>query len=341
MTGQGDLELFLDETPGETRGVVVRGGRTIHLFITRDDDAPQLRLGARVLGRVAETAPGLRGAFIDVGGETHAFLHLARNESVIQGERLEVVVTAEPRSGKGAAVRRLGPAQGEVRLLESAPSIADRLRMIAPGVPIVGGLAALDAADEAQDEALSDHFTFPAQGLDLAIQRTRALVAVDVDHAPEPGRDPSRSRAAANAHALRQAARLIGLKGWGGLVVIDVAGDGRDGEALLKTARAAFAHEPQAVFGPVSRFGLIQLSTHWKRTPIEEVLAPGVRTRAQALVRQLRRHILSDTTSARVVAYSAPDEAVVAAPLAARLGPRVLVRADAALAPGRSRIEEA
>ncbi|MDV2583643.1 hypothetical protein, partial [Alkalibacillus haloalkaliphilus] len=86
----------------------------------------------------------------------------------------------------------------------------------------------------------------------------------------------------ANAEGLRQAARLIGLKGWGGLVIIDAVGDGRDGEALSRAVRAAFSEFPQAAFGPVSRYGLAQLSLSWTRTPVEEVLSPSVRTRAQA-----------------------------------------------------------
>lgn len=339
MSGAGDLEVFLDETPGETRGVVSRDGRYTHLLIARDDDIPQQRLGARSMGRVVEINSTLRGAFVDLGAGPPAFLTISRGDTLTQGDRVEVVVTAEPRAGKGAAVRRLGKGEGSPRLLESAPSVAEWLRTLAPNAPQVAGVAAIDASTEAEEEALSDQFRFP-RGLNLAVQRTRALVAVDIDHAPTPGRDAGKDRGRANAEGLVQAARLIRLKNWGGLVAIDLVGDGRDGEAQLKAARVAFAHEPQTAFGPVSRFGLLQLSLPWTRTPIDEVLTPTVRTRAQALARTLRRRLLTDTAAPRCVVRCAPEEAALATPLVARLGPRAAVLADPAVLAGQAYIEE-
>ena len=341
----GDLEVFLDETPGETRGVVMRDGRPAHLLIAREGDAPQNRLGARCSGRVLEINAGLRGAFVDLGAETPAFLSLNRNDRLTQGERLEVVVTAEPRAGKGAAVRRLGAGEGTPRVLEPAPDLAAQLRQLAPGVESVTGVAAVDAAMEAEEEALARSLCFPRQGIDLAIERTRALIAIDIDHAPTPGRDAKQGRAEANREGLRQAARLLGLRNWAGLVVLDLIGGGADGEAQLKFARAAFSDERQAVFAPVSRFGLLQLSLPWRRTPVEEILldldgCPSVQTRALSLVRRLRRQLLADTATPRLVARCTQEEAAIAAPLAARLGPRAVIQADAAVASGRGRIEE-
>ncbi len=42
------VEVFLDETPGEIRGVAARDGRFEHLLIEREDDVAEYRLGARV-----------------------------------------------------------------------------------------------------------------------------------------------------------------------------------------------------------------------------------------------------------------------------------------------------
>ena len=128
-------------------------------------------------------------------------------------------------------------------------------------------------------------------------------------------------------------------------MVVDLIGDGRDAAAQSETVRAAFSHEPQAVFGPVSRFGLLELSLPWRHTPLEDVLLdadgrPSLQTRALSLVRRLRRHSLSDTASPRIVARCTPEEAAVVAPLAERLGPRAAVRPDAAVAAGRGHIEE-
>lgn len=341
----GDLEVFLDETPGETRGAVMRDGRYTHLLIHREDDCPQTRLGARSVGRVIEVNPGLRGAFVDIGADSPVFLPFPRNDRLVQGQRLEVVVTAESRRGKGAVVRRLGPAEGTPRLLEAGPSIALQLQRLAPGVESVAGIEAIDAVLEAEDEALSRTQAFTGAGIDLSVERTRALVAVDIDYSPPAGRDPKQGRAIANREGLRQAARLIELRNWAGLVVIDLVGDGQDGEAQLKAARAVFAHEPQAVFAPVSRFGLLPISLPWRRRPIEEILLgadgrPTVQTRAISLVRRLRRQMLANTAAPRLRIRCAPEEALIAAPLTARLGPRASVLADAAIPAGRGHIEE-
>jgi len=54
----------------------------------------------------------------------------------------------------------------------------------------------------------------------------------------------------------------------------------------------------------------------------------------------LRRHLLADTLSPRIIACCAPEEALIAQPLAARLGPRAVIQADPAIPVGRGRIEE-
>ena len=58
------------------------------------------------------------------------------------------------------------------------------------------------------------------------------------------------------------------------------------------------------------------------------------------MVRALRHRLLEDTATPRFTAVCAADEAAVAAPLVARLGPRAALRADPGLASGAARIEE-
>lgn len=342
-----DIEVFLDQTPGETRGVVARDGRFHHLIIHRDSDRPSDRLGARCVGRIARVEPALRGAFVDLGaGEPFGFLSLGQHDKPGEGAKVEVEVTAEPRERKGPVLRRLGDASGEPRLLAAGPDVSAILSILAPGVAPQTGVAAIRAALEAEEDALSASVVDPACGLDLMIQRTRALIAVDIDHAPAPGRESRKSREAANREGLAHAARLLTLKGWGGLVVIDLIGAGLHGDTIMKGVRAAFAAEPQAVFGPLSRFGLMQLSLPWRRTPLDERLLdaagrPMLETRVLAVARQLRLALLSDPATPRFVARCQPEEAALAAPLVEALGPRAGLLADPSMAAGAVRIEEA
>lgn len=349
MTGcevNGEVELFYDDTPGERRGMVARNGRFEQILIQREGDPEGTRLGARSVGRVVAVEPGLSGGFVDLGGGAAlAFLPFERNQPLTIGQALEVVVTAESRENKGAVVRRIGSAEGTPRLLQAAPDLLDELAALAPGVEVQAGAAAIRATWEAEEEALGAGGVFAAFGLDLAVQRTRALIAVDIDFAPQPGRDGRKGRAAANREGLRQAARLIRLRRWGGLVVVDLAGAVHDGDGVAARAREAFAWAPDAAWGPVSRFGLMQLSLPWRRTPIEETLGVygserALQTEGIALTRRLRHAILTDTASPRLTARCRPGLALRAAPLIARLGPRAALRRDEAVRAGDERIEE-
>ncbi|HEV2082573.1 MAG TPA: RNA-binding protein [Brevundimonas sp.] len=331
-----DVEAWLDETPGETRGCVAREGRFIHLLIDREGTPPQHRLGARVVGRVIERARGLDAAFVDLGCDgPHGFLP---GKAGAVGERLELEVVAEPREAKGPTLRRLGAGEGAPRLLAPGPTVRDLLAAAAPGVAPVEGADAIHAVMEAEQEALSDRVVVGDLGLDLVVQRTRALIAVDLDLSADA---PRAARDRANRRGLAEAARLIGLKGWAGLVVVDLIGGAQDGERIMAAARAAF-DGPQVAFGPLSRFGLLQLSLPWSRTPVEEALrrdGPALRG-ALAGVRALRLALLQDRAAPRLELHLSPEEASVAAPLVARLGPRAVLRPDADRAPGAHMVAE-
>lgn len=330
------LEVFLDDTPGEMRGVVTRDGLAHHLIIHREDDEPRHRLGARIVGRVSRVEAAFGAAFVDLGcGEPFGFLPLAGGH-VREGDRLEVEVTAEPRDGKGPGLRRLGAGQGEPRLIAEGPGVVEILERLAPGVAPVLGASAIEAGWAAEEEARRVEHLFPSVGVDLSIQRTRALVAVDIDHAGQPGRDAKQARARANREGLRQAARLIQLKSWGGLVAIDLVGTRLNAEQALAETRAAF-DDFGAAYGPVSRFGVAQLSLPWGRRPIETRLSGG---EGIAVARALRHAMLTNTQAPRIVARCALDLAQAAHPFVDRLGPRAALTVEPDWAAGRHDIKE-
>jgi Ribonuclease G/E len=339
------LEVFLDDTPGEIRGVIAREGRFEHLLIQREDDVAEHRLGARCVGRLAEVHPGLKGGFVDLGPVAPGFLPFRGQDRLAVGQKVEVEVSAEPREGKGPTLRLIGNGEGTPRLLAAGPTVAETLALLVPGVEPVTGLRAIEAGRQAEEEAVGSGQRFTDTGLDLMVQRTRALIAVDLDLSPVPGVSfGAQARTRANRQGIQAAARLVRLKRWGGLVAIDLIGTGQDGDAVMAAAKQAFGDDPEVVFGPVSRFGLLQLALPWRRTPLEEVLnGPDGRRpeqRAQDIVRGLRAALLADTTIARIAARAAPAVAALAAPLVARLGPRAHLVADPAVAPGAFLIED-
>ena len=150
------VEVFLDDTPGEVRGVIARDGRFQHLLIQRDDGHGRNRLGARSTGRIIDVQPGLKGAFVELGdGLTPGFLPFKGPKPLTVGQKVEVEVTAEPRERKGPTLRLTGPGEGEPRLLSPGPSVAQMLAVLAPGAEPVTGLAAIRAGVEAEEEAMS------------------------------------------------------------------------------------------------------------------------------------------------------------------------------------------
>jgi Ribonuclease G/E len=328
--------LYLDEGPGERRGVVTLDGRPERLLIERPDDLAVQRCGARLIARVARIDRSLASAFLELGAGPQAVTPLA--PGLVEGGSVEIEIAAETRRGKGAVARLIGRAEGPPRLLAPAPGLAEGLAAFAPGAGVERGGAARDAADAAQDAALAVEHPLPGGG-SIAVEPTRALTAVDVDLGGRTG-DPRRIARAANLLAVAEAARVLRLKGLGGLVVIDLIGRGHDGAALSAAAKAAFAaDEPGVSIGPVSRFGAFELVIPRRRRPLAEVLCdadgrPSARTRGLALLRALERAALADP-GARLIGRGAADAVEAATPymevLTGRIGARAELRPDPAL----------
>ncbi|HEY2356192.1 MAG TPA: ribonuclease E/G [Phenylobacterium sp.] len=315
---------------GETRGVVTLDGRPERLIVRRDDDEPRLALGARLVARVASIEPALATAFLDLGSGAEAILPFRPDARPVRGEALEVEIRGEPRRGQLAIVRAFGPAEGAPRLISPAPDVAEELQSLVPDAQLVEGARARETADEAEDAALEILHPLPGGGM-LAIEPTRALTAIDVDLGERKGPDAKRVTRQANLAALGMAARLLRLKGLGGIVVIDLVGRGHDGTALMAAARAAFGPDnPGVSIGPVGRFGTMELSLPRRTRPLAERLcredgALSDRTLAQALIRRLQAEAAS-APGARLVATCAPGVAEAAAPLAVMLADQIGAR---------------
>ena len=335
----GARRLYLDTGPGETRGVVTLDGRPERLLIERGDEIAVQATGAVVVARVRRIERGFGSAFLDLGEGPDAVLALSGDAAKLaQGASVEIEITAAARRGKGPLARMVRAADGPPRLIQAAPGLRQRLQGFAPEPSIVGGAEARDAADLAEDAVLAVEHPLGG-GASIAIEPTRALVAVDVDVGGAAGGDRRRGEARVNREAIFTGARLLRLKGLGGLVVFDLVGRGQDGDAAVEAARLAFAADmPGVAYGPVSRFGTFQLSLPWRGAPVSERLVdPDGRPTAQTVARRLARAIEAEAARCtRVLAFCAPDVAeaaqAVRGPLVERLGPRFDIRPDAARA---------
>lgn len=336
----GVRRLLLDDSPGERRGVVLLDGLPERLLIERDGEVQPLAPGLRAVGRIRRIERGLGMAFVDLGvGEAVAPL----GKGAAEGQRFEFEVVAPPRAGKAARVRAVGAGEGELGPLSDPTDLEARLRTFAPTAPVERGDLASEAAELAESAVLAQSHPLGG-GASLSIELTRGLTAVDVDAGGTAGSDSRMVGAKLNRAAVFAAARLLRLKGLGGLVVFDLIGRGQDGEAVLQAARTAFAPDmPGVAYGPVSRLGVFHLALPWRSAPVaEQLVEPSglatPRTVAQRLARALQREAKS---AVRVRVVCAPEVAAAFEPirpaLLARLGPRFDIQADPAI--GRETFE--
>lgn len=336
-----ERRIYIDRGLGETRGVLTLDDRPERLVIRRDDAEPRLILGARTAARVESVEAALMTAFLDLGGGAQAILPFKPDSRPVRGAMVEIEIRGEPRRGKLAVARMLGSADGTPRLLKAAPNPLEALRALAREAEVVDGREAREAADEAEAEAMEVLHPLPGGGT-LAIEPTRALTAIDVDLGERKGADAKRVARQANLLALKESARLLRLKGLGGLVVLDLVGRGHDGNALMTAARAAFGPDnPGVAIGPVGRFGTMEISLPRRARPIAEVLcredgAVSDRTLAQRLVRRMEAEGEAKPGD-RIEAICDPAVAAVAEPLAAALAGRLGARFRITAMPGRPR----
>ncbi len=110
-------EILINVTPQETRVAVIEHGVTHELHIERA--SARGLVGNIYMGRVIRVLPGMQSAFIDIGGERAAFLHVADIWSgrvnghgpgngtpierlLAEGQNLVVQVVKDPIGTKGA-----------------------------------------------------------------------------------------------------------------------------------------------------------------------------------------------------------------------------------------------
>lgn len=316
-------------------------GRPERLILQRDDDEPRLMLGAGLIARVATVEPAIGAAFLDLGDGLEAILPFKPDARPVRGAAVEVEIRSEPRRGKLGIARLIGPAEGPPRLLRSPPQLVDILQGIAPDAQVTEGREARQLADEAELEVLETIHPLPGGG-NLSIEPTRALTAIDVDLGERKGQDSKRVTRQANLAALAETARLLRLKGLGGLVVVDLVGRGHDGAALVAAARIAFGPDnPGVAIGPVGRFGTMEISIPRRTSPVLERLqrAEGGltdRALAQRLIRRLEDEATAQPGS-RLIARCAPSVAATAEVLGRKLAERIGARFSIAADPTASR----
>lgn len=292
---------------------------------------PSPIVGELWAARVRRIDRSLGTAFLDLGHGSETLLNLTGDAlRLTEGALIAVEITSPARRGKGPVGRFNGFEEGQPRLLASAPPLETQLKAFASQQSLVTGPLAREVADLAEAQVLAVEHGMPGGG-SIAIETTRALIAIDVDLGGRGGGDPRRAMRQANLAAISQAARLIRLKGLAGLVVMDLIGKGQDGEAITSAVKSAFEpDQPGVVVGPISRFGTLELAIPRRQAPTIELLCDAdgrltPTTLALRLMRMAEQEGRADP-GGRLSLICAPSVAQAAEAflpdLAARIGPR-------------------
>src|SRR3954468_5794530 len=140
-------EILINVTPRETRVAVMSAGVVQELLVERSSGRGLV--GNIYMGRVARVLPGMQSAFVDVGLERAAFLHVADisenrepgrpiEKILAEGQPLLVQVVKDPIGSKGAR-------------LSTQISIAGRLLVYLPALSSVAG-AHIGISQRIEDE---------------------------------------------------------------------------------------------------------------------------------------------------------------------------------------------
>jgi len=196
-------EIIANIEDAEVRVAVLEDGVLVNLFIERSEPVA----GNIYKGRVTNVLPGMEAAFIDIGLERNAFLHVddiraqrldgeeleaplgkgVITERLRPGQELLVQVTKEPMGSKGARVTTylalpahylvLMPTVNYVGVSRRITSEAERkrLRQLAERVRPEGmGVIVRTAAEGATEQMLADDVAFLRQLWQRVLERARA-----------------------------------------------------------------------------------------------------------------------------------------------------------------------
>lgn len=331
-----ERRAYLYKGVGETVGVVTLDGRPERLFVSWPSDDPLDAEGVRGVARIKTIEKAFASAFVALPGGQDVLLPVRPDmPKLVEGGLVEIEIKTASRQGKAAVARFVAEGQGEPRVLEAAPTLEALLRHhVKAGSPTTGDKALL-AVEEAEADALAVVFALSGGG-DIAVEPTRALTSVDVDLGAREATDSKRASRQANMAALSVAARVLRLKGLGGIIVFDLVGRGHDGQALTTAARNAFAPDnPGVGIGAISKFGTLEMIVPRRAPPILDRLlaqngSPNPRYVARRLARALEREGRADP-GGRLTARCAPSVAEAFASeldagVAERLGRRFVIQ---------------
>jgi len=322
----------IEECIGETRAAVYEGRRLVELYVRRWTDKDKPRQGDIFAGRVSKIDQSMGGAFIDLGAEMQGlfkFTNSPHAPRLTEGQMAEFEISKATEIGKGPIVKfkQISTADRPAKIS------GDDLKAFM--AKRFAGIEFADATVSVIDDATEIELAIKGGGT-ISIERTRALVAIDVDKGTAPSSfDVCMAALPMIAHELR-------LRGLGGLIVIDLPNlrQPRQRNTIQKAAERVFKDDPNIVkIAPLSRFGALEMTRSKPGLSLDEILntragSPTTQTLALRALRQLEREgranpgaQLSMTVRHHVMNWLEAEHIGWKSPLTDRLGTRFTIEA--------------
>ena len=322
----------IEECVGETRAAVYEGRRLVELYVRRWSDKDKPHEGDVFAGRIAKIDQSMGGAFIELGTKAQGLFKFTNSPNaprLTEGQMAEFEVSKATEIGKGPIVKfkQLSDDDKHVKL-----SGDDLKTFIAKRF---AGIEFAQATVSVIDEATETELAIKGGGT-ISIERTRALVAIDVD------KGTAKSSFDVCMAALPMIAHELRLRGLGGLIVIDLPNlrQPRQRNTVQKAAERAFKDDPNIIkIAPLSRFGAMEMTRSKSSLSLDETLnnrigSPTTQTLALRALRQLEREgaanpgaQLTMTVRHHVMNWLEADHIDWKAPLTERLGARFDIQA--------------
>ncbi len=332
----GKYRAVMEYGVGETRAAIYSGKTLIELHVRRWSNQNKPRTGDIFSGLITRIEPSIGAAFVDLGHGPDGFLKFSNAPGaprLSEGKYIEVFITREAEPGKGPVLKfeRLSKTDG-ADAKKKGPVKSQTFEQYL--TQRFGNVTFDKAAVNALEQVLEEELAIPGGG-DLAIERTRALTAIDID------KGAANSGFTVSLAACALIASQIRLRGLGGLFVIDFPNlrQVKQRENVYNALVEAFEGDPETIkIAPLSRFGTMEMTRAKTRLSLDETLMnkrgePTVETSALWALRRLEREgrasagaQLTLSVPADVLAWLEADTIGWKAAMSERLGARFVLK---------------
>ncbi|MEM7728028.1 MAG: ribonuclease E/G [Pseudomonadota bacterium] len=277
----------IEDAIGESRAAIYEGRRLVELHLERWSDFNMPRVGETWTGRASAIDASVGGIWMELGKGPDGLLSFKAQSDMpklTEGERVDATIAKEAVTEKGPLLRYAGPPSRDKPGVVQVLGFRERIERRFPGIVFEEApVGIVDAATERQ-------VAIPGGGT-LTIDRTQALIAVDVD---KGGAKTVMDCSVAAAKLVMSQLRLRGL---GGLIAIDFPNlrQPKQRSTVIRVMEDLADADPASVrIAPFSRFGVVEMTRGQDGPSLDALMndrfgRPTLETQAIQALRRLER----------------------------------------------------